>query len=177
VIVSDNKSSQLLLDGAYDVWVKLLLFLHLFERLSCTLFAPLMTTAWTAGRPFDEMAVTLFTFPPYPHPGFSPHAPCFRGNGAFDVSFAVRLSVSGITIRPLIEFGRIPWALGTADMATLLTNSGHGGYEVSLAVVTTASDTLLDLSIDSFLTVLVRHSQALLLLGGLDSLLLLALFG
>jgi hypothetical protein len=62
-------------------------------------------------------------------------------------------------------------------MATLLTNSGHGGYEVSLAVVTTASDTLLDLSIDSFLTVLVRHSQALLLLGGLDSLLLLALFG
>ena len=83
-----------------------------------------------------------------------------------DFCIARSFDVSGISIGPFAQFGRLSWAFGAADMPALVADVGGGRDEESVALVAGTSDTLLDRLVDALLSRLGGDGQNLLLLLG-----------
>jgi hypothetical protein len=120
-----------------------------------------MAASRTARRAFDELAMTSFTLPADPLPGFPPYAFC-NGHVGLDFGITASLGVARIAIRPLVELRRLSRALGTAHVVALVADGGRGREEEGVAFVAGPPHALLGRLVDPLLAVPRLDGQELL---------------
>jgi len=187
----DPKSSQLRLDGGYDIRIEKILLLRLLGPASVSDWlyrgrtlhirrprasvASLVTTARALWYALDERTLALLALPAYDLPWFPPRA-AELVHLLLGLGVTVGIDIPRIAVRPLEQLRRLARALCASDVSTLLANSGCGWDEHSLALVAGALHALFG----GLMRQLVagprgdsEHSLFLRLLGnGLDSLFL-----
>ena len=109
--------------------------------------------------------MALFALPPHPCPGLFPYPlRKIQFDFPFDFGLTLGLDVARVSVGPLAQLGRIPWALCAPNVTALFADSGCGRNEKSIASVAGAPDPLLDRMVDSLFASFGGNRQELLLL-------------